>query len=97
VTEARVAESATFWQRAAEWTFGVGGAVPPAAPVEAASRSARLQVANSVHDLAGCDLVVEAIVEKLKPLATKVKTMTFDSSREITGHAQINEQFQSTT
>lgn len=34
-----MAESATFWQRAAEWTFGVGGAVPPAAPVEAASRS----------------------------------------------------------
>ena len=32
---------------------------------EAASRSARLHVAASLHDLAGCDLVVEAIVEKL--------------------------------
>jgi IS30 family transposase len=33
-------------------------------------------------------------VEKLKPVAAKVKTMTFDSGREFTGHAQINEQFQ---
>ena len=33
---------------------------------EAASRSARLHVAVSMHDLAGCDLVVEAIVENLK-------------------------------
>jgi 3-hydroxybutyryl-CoA dehydrogenase len=32
---------------------------------EAASRSAKLHVAGSIHDLAGCDLVVEAIVEKL--------------------------------
>ena len=33
---------------------------------EAASRAARLHVAASMHDLAGCDLVVEAIVENLK-------------------------------
>jgi 3-hydroxybutyryl-CoA dehydrogenase len=33
---------------------------------EAASRSAKLHVAVTMHDLAGCDLVVEAIVENLK-------------------------------
>ena len=33
---------------------------------EAASRGARLHVAASMHDLARCDLVVEAIVENLK-------------------------------
>ena len=42
------------------------------------------------------DLVSSAIVDKLKPLAARVKTLTFDNGKEFAGHGQINEQLQST-
>ena len=42
------------------------------------------------------DLVGSAIVDKLKPLAARVKTLTFDNGKEFAGHGQIDEQLQST-
>jgi IS30 family transposase len=37
------------------------------------------------------DLDGSAIVDKLKPLAARVKTMTFDNGKEFAGYCQINE------
>ena len=37
-----------------------------------------------------------AIVDKLQPLAARVKTLTFDNGKEFAGHAYIDEQLQST-
>ena len=42
------------------------------------------------------ELVSSAIVNKLKPLAARVKTLTFDNGKEFAGHGQIDEQLQST-
>ena len=42
------------------------------------------------------DLVGSKIVDKLKPLAAWVKTLTFDNGKEFAGHGQIDEQLQST-
>ena len=42
------------------------------------------------------DLVGSAIVGKLRPLAARVKTLTFDNGKEFAGHGQIDEQLQST-
>jgi IS30 family transposase len=42
------------------------------------------------------DLVGSAIVNKLKPLAARVKTLTYDNGKEFAGHGQIDEQLQST-
>jgi IS30 family transposase len=36
------------------------------------------------------DLVSEAIVQRLKPLAAKVKTLTFDNGKEFSNHANID-------
>jgi IS30 family transposase len=36
-------------------------------------------------------------VNKLKPKAARVKTLTFDKSKEFAAHAHIDEQLQSTT
>jgi IS30 family transposase len=41
------------------------------------------------------NLVGSAIVDKLKPLAARVKTVTFDNGKEFAGHGQIDEQLQS--
>jgi len=41
-------------------------------------------------------LVSSAIVDKLKPMAVRVKTLTFDNGKEFAGHAYIDEQLQST-
>jgi transposase, IS30 family len=41
-------------------------------------------------------LVSSAIVDKLQPLAARVKTLTFDNGKEFAGHAYIDEQLQST-
>jgi IS30 family transposase len=35
-------------------------------------------------------------VDKLKPMAARVKTLTFDNGKEFTGHAHIDQQLQST-
>ena len=43
-----------------------------------------------------CDLVGSAIVDKLKPMAARVKTLTFDNGKEFAGHAHIDQQLQST-
>ena len=43
-----------------------------------------------------CELVGSAIVVKLQPLASRVKTLTFDNGKEFAGHAYIDEQLQST-
>ena len=40
--------------------------------------------------------VSSAIVDKLKPIAARVKTLTFDNGKEFAGHAYIDEQLQST-
>jgi IS30 family transposase len=40
--------------------------------------------------------VSSAIVDKLKPMAAKVNTLTFDNGKEFAGHAYIDEQLQST-
>jgi len=37
-----------------------------------------------------------AIVDKLQPLAARVKTLTFDNGKEFAGHAHIDQQLQST-
>ena len=42
------------------------------------------------------ELVSSAIVDKLQPLAARVKTLTFDNSKEFAGHAHIDQQLQST-
>jgi IS30 family transposase len=42
------------------------------------------------------ELVSSAIVDKLKPMAVRVKTLTFDNGKEFAGHAYIDEQLQST-
>ena len=42
------------------------------------------------------DLVSSAIVSNLKPLAARVKTLTFDNGKEFAAHAYIDEQLQST-
>ena len=42
------------------------------------------------------ELVSSAIVDKLQPLAARVKTLTFDNGKEFAGHAQIDQQLQST-
>ena len=42
------------------------------------------------------ELVSSAIVDKLKPMAAKVKTLTFDNGKEFAGHAYIDQQLQST-
>ena len=41
-------------------------------------------------------LVSSAIVDKLQPLAARVKTLTFDNGKEFAGHAHIDQQLQST-
>ena len=41
-------------------------------------------------------LVSSAIVDKLKPMAARVKTLTFDNGKEFAAHAHIEEQLQST-
>ena len=41
-------------------------------------------------------LVSSAIVDKLQPLAARVKTLTFDNGKEFAGHVYIDEQLQST-
>ena len=43
------------------------------------------------------ELVRSAIVDKLKPMAARVKTQTVDNGREFTAHAHIDKQHQSTT
>ena len=40
-------------------------------------------------------LVSSAIVDKLKPMATRVKTLTSDNGKEFAAHAHIDEQLQS--
>ena len=42
------------------------------------------------------ELVSSAFVDKLKPMAVMVKTLTFDNGKEFAGHAYIDEQLQST-
>jgi transposase, IS30 family len=42
------------------------------------------------------ELVSSAIVDKLQPLAARVKTLTFDNGKEFAGHAHIDQQLQST-
>ena len=42
------------------------------------------------------ELVSSAIVDKLKPMAARVKTLTFDNGKEFAAHAHIEEQLQST-
>jgi transposase, IS30 family len=42
------------------------------------------------------ELVSSAIMDKLQPLAARVKTLTFDNGKEFAGHAQIDQQLQST-
>jgi IS30 family transposase len=42
------------------------------------------------------ELVSSAIVDKLQPLAARVKTLTFDNGKEFARHAYIDEQLQST-
>ena len=42
------------------------------------------------------ELVSSAIVDKLQPMAARVKTLTFDNGKEFAGHAYIDEQLQST-
>jgi IS30 family transposase len=41
-------------------------------------------------------LVSSAIVDKLQPLAARVKTLTFDNCKEFAGHAYIDKQLQRT-
>ena len=41
------------------------------------------------------ELVSSAIVDKLQPLAARVKTLTFDNGKEFAGHAHIDQQLQS--
>ena len=43
------------------------------------------------------ELVSSAIVDKLKPMAARVKTLTFDNGKEFAAHAHIDAQLQSTT
>jgi transposase, IS30 family len=43
------------------------------------------------------ELVSSAIVDKLKPMAIRFKSLTFDNWKEFATHAHINEQLQSTT
>jgi IS30 family transposase len=43
-----------------------------------------------------CELVNSAIVDKLQPLAARVKALTFDNGKEFAGHGYIDEQLQST-
>jgi IS30 family transposase len=43
-----------------------------------------------------CELVASAIVNKLQPLAARVKTLTFDNGKEFAGNAYIDQQLQST-
>jgi len=43
------------------------------------------------------ELVSSAIVDKLKPMAVRVKTLTFDNGKEFAAHAHIDAQLQSTT
>jgi IS30 family transposase len=42
------------------------------------------------------ELVSSVIVDKLQPLAARVKTLTFDNGKEFAGHAHIDQQLQST-
>jgi IS30 family transposase len=42
------------------------------------------------------ELVSSAIVDKLQPLAARVKTLTFDNGKEFAGHDYIDQQLQST-
>jgi len=42
------------------------------------------------------ELVSSAIVDKLQPLAARVKTLTFDNGKEFARHAYIDEQLQNT-
>ena len=42
------------------------------------------------------ELVSSAIVDKLKPMASRVKTLTFDNGKEFASHADIDQQPQST-
>jgi len=42
------------------------------------------------------ELVSSAIVDKLKPMAARVKTLTFDNGKELAGHNYIDQQLQST-
>ena len=42
------------------------------------------------------ELVSSAIVDKLKPMTARVKTLTFDNGKEFAGHTYIDEQLQST-
>ena len=42
------------------------------------------------------DLVGSAIMDKLKPLAARVKTLTFDNDKEFAVHGQVDEQLQNT-
>lgn len=43
------------------------------------------------------DLVGAAIVDRLKPFGGKVKTLTFDESKEFCRHGQIDEALGSTS
>ena len=43
------------------------------------------------------DLVAAAIVDRFKPFGEKVKTLTFDDSKEFCGHGQIDEALGSTS
>ena len=43
------------------------------------------------------ELVSSAIVDKLKPMAVRVKTLTFDNGKEFAAHEHIDAQLQSTT
>jgi IS30 family transposase len=42
------------------------------------------------------ELVSSAIVDKLKPMAARVKTLTFDNGKEFAAHAHIDQQLRST-
>jgi IS30 family transposase len=43
-----------------------------------------------------CELVNSAILDKLKPMAGRVKMLAFDNGKEFAGHACIDGQLQST-
>jgi IS30 family transposase len=42
-------------------------------------------------------LIRSAIVDKIKPIVARVKTLTFDNDKEFAAHAHIDQLLQSTT
>ena len=69
----------------------MGSAIPSLGPTTEVQIIKTGWGSNKIADLVGA-----AIINRLKPVKTKVKTLTYDNSKEFCAHAKVNQALGST-